>query len=291
MTWTNDALTPVDRLLFHSDVVKLGHFQCEVSNPHFAVTPVLDNDVFVFARNALWFRRGAGQFRFAQKGAVLLHRAGGIVERRQAAEFGDNSYWFGVRPDLFVDLLQRYGLSESSMGDAQGAVVELRYRLARLVIEAEGGCVDPLQVEETVLGLLDTICHARASCERRKAQQRFRRSPRHQRVADSARAYVDEHLCESVALQDIARASAISQFHLCRIFKQQMGMTLHTYRTLQRLGRVVEVMARDERADLTRLALDTGFSSHSHLCRVFRRHLGCSPSHYRPVRVLSRPAF
>jgi len=33
--------------------------------------------------------------------------------------------------------------------------------------------------------------------------------------------------------------------------------------------------------DLTMLALDTGFSSHSHFTAAFRRAFGCTPSQFR----------
>jgi len=35
--------------------------------------------------------------------------------------------------------------------------------------------------------------------------------------------------------------------------------------------------------DLTMLALETGFSSHSHFSAVFRRAFGCTPSQFREM--------
>jgi AraC-like DNA-binding protein len=40
-------------------------------------------------------------------------------------------------------------------------------------------------------------------------------------------------------------------------------------------------MAEGRSANLTELALDLGFSSHSHLCGLFQKHLGMAPSQLR----------
>ena len=54
-------------------------------------------------------------------------------------------------------------------------------------------------------------------------------------------------------------------------------MTLHAYRQRQRLGRAIDLMM-SSRQDLTTLAQDLGYSSHSHFSRIFRQHLGVPPS-------------
>lgn len=284
MSWTHDQLTPVDSLLFHSDQVKLGHFQCAADNQYFSVTESLNNDVFVFVRNPLWFRRNQGNFQFVGPGAILLHRAGTCVERRQAGICGDDAYWFGLRPDIFLGLLQRYGLNETEMGDALVATPRLRYQIAMLVTDIEAGHIERRDIETHVLQLLMQICHARVS------RKTVGRSDRHRLVADRARAFLDNRLSETVTVRDVAAAADTTPFHLCRVFKEQVGMTVHSYKTCQRLGQVVDCMATGDSADLTKLAHAAGFSSHSHLCRVFQRYLGLPPSQFRRGGVSSRPS-
>ena len=75
----------------------------------------------------------------------------------------------------------------------------------------------------------------------------------------------------------IAGAVGSSVHHLCRVFRAECGLTLHEYRQRQRLGRALELMGRARR-DLTELALELGYSSHSHFTRVFRRYVGVPPS-------------
>lgn len=291
MTWTHDTLTPVDNLLFQSELVKMGHFRCAAEDLHFRVTESLDNDVFVFVRNPLWYRRGRACYRFVEPGAVLLHRAGASIERKPVCRYGDNAYWFGIRPDVFIELLQRHGLSETEMGDALIAEPQLRYQLSALIAEVESGIAEDLQVEERVLRLLTHVCRARAGDDCGGIILERRSAERHHRLVDRARAFLDSRLSETVSLETISKAAGTSHFHLCRVFKAQVGMTLHAYRTRLRLGRIVDRMASGDAADLTELAHATGFSSHSHLCRVFQRHLGLSPSQFRRGGVSSRPSL
>jgi len=82
-----------------------------------------------------------------------------------------------------------------------------------------------------------------------------------------------------VSLSDIASDLGVSAVHLTQSFKRSEGMPLYRYQTLLRLGRALERLP--EREDITDLAFELGFSSHSHFTAVFRSELGMTPSSYR----------
>ena len=71
-----------------------------------------------------------------------------------------------------------------------------------------------------------------------------------------------------------------SPFHLARVFQQRTGLPVHRYLTKLRLRAALERLA-DGANDLTALALDLGFSSHSHFTDSFRREFGRAPSEVR----------
>ena len=104
---------------------------------------------------------------------------------------------------------------------------------------------------------------------------------RQRRLVDRARAYLDAHLTESTGLEKVAQDTGTSLYHLCRVFREQTGLTMHAYRTRQRLGYVLDRLVDGRAASLTELALDTGFASHSHLSRVFQKQMGVPPSTIR----------
>ena len=62
---------------------------------------------------------------------------------------------------------------------------------------------------------------------------------------------------------------------------------MHAYRTRQRLWHVLEQLLDGDTTPLTELAFDQGFSSHSHLSRVFQKQMGMPPSAIRPAVAMS----
>ena len=83
---------------------------------------------------------------------------------------------------------------------------------------------------------------------------------------------------ERIGLAELAHGVGLSPWHLSRSFHAQVGMRLHQYLTRVRLLAVLERMRDQGRADLTRIALDVGFSSHSHMTSACRRFFGVPPS-------------
>ena len=71
-----------------------------------------------------------------------------------------------------------------------------------------------------------------------------------------------------------------SVFHLARTFRRRTGFSLHAYRNQLRVRTALEHLASPG-TDLVALALDLGFSSHSHFTETFRRGFGVTPSEAR----------
>ncbi len=285
MSWNHDHLAPVEALLYRSALVKVGTFVCDVEHPCFSLSEPLDNDVFVLPRKPLWIRRNEGEYHFVGPGSILMHRAGSTLERRRVSNSGERTYWFGVHPDVFVDALQRHDLSTEKMGGALIADPRLRYRLALFLKHIERHSPDRLAVEEEVLTLFFEICERRANQVNRSSVARLGTAARQRRLVGQARAYLDAHLSESIGLETVATEAGTSLYHLCRVFREQTGLTMHAYRTRQRLGYVLDQLVDGQGANLTELALDTGFASHSHLSRVFQKQMGVPPSTIRATQM------
>lgn len=99
-------------------------------------------------------------------------------------------------------------------------------------------------------------------------------------AVEAARDLIARRYRDNLSLSDIARAVSSSVFHLSRLFHARTGFSLHAYRNQLRLrGALARLAERD--ADLTNIALDLGFSSHSHFTDIFRRTFGRTPSAVR----------
>jgi AraC family transcriptional regulator len=94
------------------------------------------------------------------------------------------------------------------------------------------------------------------------------------------RAYVDAHLADEVGLHDLADIACMSIGHFLRGFRAASGMTPYRYVLEQRLHRA-RSMLRDTRHPVSRIAVECGFKTLSHLSARFSGRFGMSPSRFR----------
>ena len=66
--------------------------------------------------------------------------------------------------------------------------------------------------------------------------------------------------------------------YLTQVFQQVEGLPLYRYQLRLRLARALDLIAGHE--DLSGLAHDLGFSSHSHFTAAFRQAFGLTPSEF-----------
>lgn len=151
---------------------------------------------------------------------------------------------------------------------AGSAAIHLEHR--RLLAAAR--VRDGIQVEETALHLLRLTTSADADAPLRGAAARRARA-----LAADAQVLIAASFTGRVSLEALAKTLGVSPFGLCRAFRQATGGTLHQHLTDLRLATALERLPR-YRERLTDLALDLGFSSHSHFTQAFRTYFGRAPS-------------
>ena len=100
-----------------------------------------------------------------------------------------------------------------------------------------------------------------------------------------AEAVKDELAAEggSTPLHELAHRLHTSAFHLARVFRSETGFSVHGFRQALRLRSALDLLSA-HRGDLTALALELGFSSHSHFSERFRNEFGVPPSQVRDER-------
>jgi AraC-like DNA-binding protein len=110
-----------------------------------------------------------------------------------------------------------------------------------------------------------------------------------ERLVVRVRACLRRALDEKTSLDDLAAEVATNKFVLLRTFHRLTGTTPHRYRTLVRVERARQLLARG--AAPADVAVAVGFADQPHLSRAFRRAFGITPRAYdRSVRQILPPA-
>ena len=153
---------------------------------------------------------------------------------------------------------------------AQALVTLLRHRLA-------DKCLDELAAEALLIRLIQLSLGPRALSEPRTTSKR-------RRVVERVKLLMLSNLSKRWTLGEIAAKIGGSPVYLTQLFQQLEGVPLYRYHLRLRLARALELISK--RADLTAIALELGFSSHSHFTMAFRQAYGDTPSEFR--RIISR---
>lgn len=112
-----------------------------------------------------------------------------------------------------------------------------------------------------------------------------RRAPREEisepsaRVVERVKVLLMTDLAAKWTLAELGEAVGRSPAYLTQLFRRAEGEPLHRYHIRLRLAVALERLPAC--TDLTGLALDVGFSHHSHFSATFRAHFGVTPSAFR----------
>jgi AraC-like DNA-binding protein len=82
------------------------------------------------------------------------------------------------------------------------------------------------------------------------------------------------------AQPELARRAGMSRFHFLRRWKEAFGVTPHEDLTRLRIARAKELLWR-QRASVTDVCLEVGFSSLGSFSTLFAERVGCPPSAWR----------
>lgn len=281
----------LDVVVFESPLVRIGRWRCPADHPEFVDSGPIPESLFVFPRESVWIAHEGQPAFVADPNTVTYYNAGQCYRRTKLSARGDQCEWFAMAPEAIAETLAGHDPAAIDRPDApfpftHGPSDADSYLKQRLVFHhaSRESNPDRLFVEESVVSILaDVTSHA----YRRQGSPQKRRSDRD--VIETAKDVIARRFAENLSLSDIAAEVRASVFHLGRLFKARTGFSLHAYRNQLRLRSALERL-REPGTDLTAIALDLGFSSHSHFTEIFRRTFGRTPSVVRDDLHLCRSA-
>ena len=92
--------------------------------------------------------------------------------------------------------------------------------------------------------------------------------------------YIETHLAEKIMAMDLADLINVSVGQLIRAFKISVGVPPFHYIASRRVELACTMMSTT-REPLSQIAIACGLCDQAHLCKVFRRMIGMSPSTWR----------
>lgn len=94
--------------------------------------------------------------------------------------------------------------------------------------------------------------------------------------------YIQAHIYQTgkVRAKEISQHFGISESYLGRYIKKQTNETMQRYILNYKL-KLVESRLLHSQLRISEIAQELGFADESHLSKFFKKHQGCSPSHFR----------
>ena len=220
-----------------------------------------------------FFRTGGNHI--APQDSIILVNADEVHNGHSASEGGWEYKAMYPVPQQFQTLGQELGSPNVALPYFPQPVVydpELASQL-RLVFETLEKSDNRLLRETLVYGTLIKLA-SKHSTHRAPLKE----STRAQRQVQLVREFLEDFPQTDVSLEELAKLSGLSPFHLLREFQKQFGFPPHAYQIQQRLRMAKKLLKMGQK--ISDVAQEYGFHDQSHLHRHFKKAMGVTPGQY-----------
>ena len=105
-------------------------------------------------------------------------------------------------------------------------------------------------------------------------------TPAQESSINAALKYISSNYKEELNIENISNKVGFSKYYFCKIFKQQMGTTIHQYVNEYRINKAKELLAYSK-LSISSIASKVGFKTTLTFIRAFERSTHMTPSEYR----------
>jgi len=97
------------------------------------------------------------------------------------------------------------------------------------------------------------------------------------RTADTLR-YIETNYGENISLKQISASLGVSTSYLSRIFKKEIGVTIHEYLNQYRISKSISLLKTNS---VTDVGYTCGFCDNSHFISIFKKYIGMTPLEFK----------
>ena len=268
--------------LYRNDCLSVHEFTCNGEPGHCATEASISAEI-VLPRDGLFVRQNRLGKSVADRASILFFEPDDPFEISHPVRRPDTSTVVSLDRRLLGELCIFPGQDSSPFFGIDSILASSRILLTHFELLSaiqRRLTPDKLELEERALLLVAEVFDQlrERSMLRDRAAKRSRSAGR--KLVNEVLLYLNENFGSPLALGDIAATVDRSRFYLCRAFKSETGRTIHSHLTGLRMSSALKTLAYT-RTPITDVALDLGYSSHSHFATLFRQHFGITPGKYR----------
>jgi AraC family transcriptional regulator len=266
----------IDRLL-DSGTVGVSHVDCRGTCRHRGAEECASQTHLVFPYRGLYLRHVGSDLAVADANHVLFFNEGQGYQVSHPVAGGDASLVLSVNPETLREVAPAHRVGEGTgplRFNTQHLRIDARAQALVMLLKhsLRHGVIEPLEAEGLALTLVSRAIGPRTA--RAPGASVARR-----RLVDRVKVLLASDLSRRWSLAEISKEIRGSPVYLTQAFQQVEGLPLYRYHLRLRLARALDLVPH--RANLSALAQDLGFSSHSHFTAAFRQAYGMTPAEFR----------
>ncbi|BDX08683.1 helix-turn-helix domain-containing protein [Planctobacterium marinum] len=263
--------------------VRVGRFSCPASSDDFASAGAITLPTLVFPATPTYICKSSGGRFLSDASKINIYDGSSSYERQVCDPRGDHCHWLELDSEVFFNAIEAHPLKHFRISDKEIRLDQLLsnpgvnlmfYRMLQNLkaqqISAEAGF-------EQILILLAVLFNN--AVPDKQTAQKVNKRKRWRALAEAAQVAIARQPEKNQSISELANVLHTSEFHLCRVFKNIMGISVHQYRKLLRINLGIEQLAKE--TSITEIAMSLGFASPAHFSDVIKKGLGMSPRQIR----------
>jgi two-component system, response regulator YesN len=97
---------------------------------------------------------------------------------------------------------------------------------------------------------------------------------------DRTKKYIEAHISEEIAMEDIAQNVHLNSDYLTRVFKKEVGVSISRYIINRKMDTAKELLTETDKS-IGEIALEVGYLNYSSFNRIFTKMVEMSPQEYK----------